>query len=62
MSEQQPHRSQAREMAHLRPLGRCRVCGAPATEELYTGLNEPVARYCSRHAMGALRAFKTDKA
>lgn len=52
--------SQARERAHLRPLPRCH-CGAPATEELRTGLNDPVGVYCTRHAKGALQRFKERK-
>jgi hypothetical protein len=31
---------------------------AAATEELYTGLNDPVGVFCTRHAKGALRAYK----
>lgn len=49
---------QYRTMAHLRSLPRCRDCSAPASEELYTGLNASVGRYCSKHAKGALKRFK----
>lgn len=45
-------------MAHLRPLPRCRECGAAATEELRNGINDLVAVYCTRHAPRALRRFK----
>lgn len=57
MSENR-QRDAAREMAHLRSLLRCRTCGAPASEQLFTGRNDPVAVFCSRHAAGALRRFK----
>lgn len=53
----QPHPSQAQQMAHLRDLPRCR-CGRPATEALYTGLNDLYAVYCGRHSIGALERFK----
>jgi hypothetical protein len=49
---------QAVQYAHLRPLQRCRICHAPASEAVYTGLNELVAVYCSRHAQKGLAAFK----
>lgn len=51
---------QARDMAHLRPLPRCR-CGAAATEALYTGLNDLVSYHCSGHARAALKTFKEAK-
>lgn len=44
-------------MAHLRDLPRCR-CGRPATEALYTGLNDLYAVYCGRHSLRALERFK----
>lgn len=50
--------TQATVMAHLRSLPRCRTCGGPAAEALYTGRNDLVAVYCSRHAKAALKAFK----
>ena len=49
---------QARVRAHLRPLPRCGVCGKPATEQLYNGVNAPSGVYCSRHAQAALLKFK----
>jgi hypothetical protein len=49
---------QATRFAHLRPLARCRTCGKPATEELYTGLNAQVGCYCTAHAKAALKKFK----
>lgn len=49
---------QGREMAHLRGLPRCAVCGAPATKQLYNGWNAPYAVYCGRHAKAALAQFK----
>lgn len=48
---------QAYARAHLRPLPRCRECGKPATEQLYSGVNAPLGVYCSRHARAALRRF-----
>jgi hypothetical protein len=53
-----PRGNQATEMAHLRRLNRCRTCGAAATEALYTGLNDLVGVYCTRHAKGALAKWK----
>ncbi len=44
--------------AHLRPLPRCRVCGRPATEALYTTRNDLIAEYCTRHAQKALRDWQ----
>lgn len=46
------------QMAHLRPLPRCRECGAPATEELRNGINDLVSVHCTRHAAAALKRFK----
>lgn len=50
-----------REMAHLRPMPRCRRCGKAASEELYTGRNDLVGRYCGRCAKAALRDFKAGR-
>jgi hypothetical protein len=54
----EPHPDQSRDFAHLRQLHHCRDCNAPATEELYSGLNAPVGTYCSRHAKAALKRFR----
>jgi hypothetical protein len=47
-----------RERAHLRPLPKCRQCGAAASEQIYDGFNSPFGTYCSRHAKAALKRFK----
>ena len=52
---------QAVAMAHLRPLDRCRTCGAAATEALYTGRNDLVGVYCHRHGKAALKAWKEQR-
>jgi hypothetical protein len=49
--------NQAQQMAHLRPLPRCH-CGKPATEAVYTGLNDLYGVYCLRHAKQALADYR----
>lgn len=46
--------------AHLMPLPKCRVCGAPASDVLRNTFNAIVGHYCRRHGAKALKDWKKE--